>query len=818
MLKRISRIMTVIMLLFLPQLSLKAMEMEWDQKKSPQLNEKGIERTTYLKINKHLKLVVHILEANLGLDTNHKIISIEDKMEKVQCKLSVFSCPLISGKANKPLRDDLRTLLYKPWTDVYYGEYLSKKDFTLLKILRDAIVTQPALNDQNTIRLSLNAILAFKQPDNFRKNNVKYPDIFFRRSLDEINRLLKRCNVEANDTVQMTLTKTYMLHVINPQDKKNINLLEDELFLGKAKNAIDTYSKRRFKELFKKIKTTFSGMNPDVFSSQNQILHSLNAGDIVWLNGYEQNILQVKDILLPHLIEDLKTQLATILNRTDYLKYFTLYRDHPLLQNQHNSILNEAQNQGNINEVTLTDLFVELSQLKISLNSLGNGRDRGSTAFVQGWDIASNGSSIDWMGVPERVAKVKETIAVLQSKLLQELNAKKEICAEKIIAQMQLNQKEKEEKIKQELQKKEIWILAMDGGGVRGKIAAEILRDLIHQLKLKGHNKDLSNMFDIVAGTSVGGLIALAINLPDENGRAALDENYIATLLETEKASIIFPPKSGFNKILGQANSNAYDPMPLENLLLGNFGHTPLSDMRKSTTVIAHSKVTEKPVAFNSCVGSTNEMTIAGCARSTSAAPTYFPPNVQCFNGKIQEFVDGGMTENNPVYEALRDLDYLAGQNRDWKDTKINILSIGTGVYEESTPHGRAKTGVNGVAHTLLNGTMPKGISDAHEKTVLHLGGLMQSGAVVSYYRLNPELDIPIELDSASEENLAKLRTLVYESILSSPFYAQLIEHLRGERNIIKSQYVEIASKSADQREEFMKCPPYLSSMRRGNK
>lgn len=708
----------------------------------------------------------------------------------------------------------------------------------LLGILHDAIIEEPLYSDRNKALASLKRILSIapiKDRARIQKEKSGYKDLLLRQKLDEINKIFERCNMKQKDgiadlsafkdldqqeqnAIQMTLSKAYMMHMLKNEDWKKLTQLNNSILFSGYGVKFDTYAQRRLTQIFDELTEILKGIDQEATSIHNKILHCLNSGDLEYLQNHKENLHQVNAKSLSESIDDLKIQLSDILDRPDYLSYFALYRDRPLLQAQHNAILRNAQILTKGDTEGLVDLFTELSQLKVSLNSLGNARDRGMTGLTQGYDTFINAGAIDWMGVPGRVSDIKDTIAILQSQILQELEALKVISVDKLAIQMLQKYKEKAVTIKRELQKKEIWVLAMDGGGVRGKIAAEILRDLIHQLKKKGQNKGLSDTFDIVAGTSVGGLIALALNMEDEKGRPAMDEDYIATLLETEKASIIFPPKSGVNKTASQGNSNAYDPFPLESLLLANFGYKPLSDMRKSTTVMAHSTITERAVAFNSCLASTIEMTTAGCAQSTTAAPTYFPPNVQCYDERVQEYVDGGMTENNPVYEALLDFKYLMESDRDWGSTKINVLSIGTGSIEHNIPHGRAKTGVKGVAHTVLNGMMPKSIEDAHEKAVLSLGGFMQSGAVVSYYRLNPVLDVPIELDSASEENLAKLRTLTYESILSSPFYAQLVEHLTGERIPVESQYVEIRGKTTDRREEFTKIPPYLNSMERKRK
>lgn len=213
-----------------------------NMEETPDEGEQNIASRLYLAINPTLKGIVDILELKLGLDDEHKIVLIEektdetekadetkktDKTEKMQCKLAGMPSPLILGNANLPLRNDLRTLLYKPWTDPYYCNHLSDKDFIQLEILRDAIMGIPAFAGQNLAISSLNRILAFR-PQRELENSGGYPDIFLRHHLDQINRLLIRCGMteragvadlsplgldqEVQNSLQMTLSKIYMMH------------------------------------------------------------------------------------------------------------------------------------------------------------------------------------------------------------------------------------------------------------------------------------------------------------------------------------------------------------------------------------------------------------------------------------------------------------------------------------------------------------------------------------------------------------------------------------------------------------------------------
>nr|GEZ90639.1 patatin-like protein 2 [Tanacetum cinerariifolium] len=64
-----------------------------------------------------------------------------------------------------------------------------------------------------------------------------------------------------------------------------------------------------------------------------------------------------------------------------------------------------------------------------------------------------------------------------------------------------------------------ITILSIDGGGVRGIIPSVILEFLETELqKLDGEDARLADYFDVIAGTSTGGLVTSMLTTPDEEG------------------------------------------------------------------------------------------------------------------------------------------------------------------------------------------------------------------------------------------------------------------------------------------------------------
>src|SRR5437879_5485486 len=101
-------------------------------------------------------------------------------------------------------------------------------------------------------------------------------------------------------------------------------------------------------------------------------------------------------------------------------------------------------------------------------------------------------------------------------------------------------------------------VLSIDGGGIRGIIPAVILEALRAQL-----GRDLHEVFDLISGTSTGGIIALGIGTPATNG-APYRPAELLDLYRSEGPTI-FPKRAlmGARQFLGPK----YSPGPLENVL-----------------------------------------------------------------------------------------------------------------------------------------------------------------------------------------------------------------------------------------------------------
>jgi predicted acylesterase/phospholipase RssA len=209
-------------------------------------------------------------------------------------------------------------------------------------------------------------------------------------------------------------------------------------------------------------------------------------------------------------------------------------------------------------------------------------------------------------------------------------------------------------------------ILALSGGGVRGIFQAVYLAKLRQSL-----GSALHNHFDLVAGTSTGGLIGLAIALN-------IDPERIVDFYNAE-ASVIFRPR-----VLAQWRSGPrYDPKPLRAALQKLFSDKRLSDCRPPVLVTAASLDRFSYRIFSTLGGvgeSDGTLLAIDVALASAAAPTYFPPVNP--DGQHRSYVDGGLWANSPALAAV----LTVHQQRRIQFSSMRVLAVGNGDF----PHGVA--------------------------------------------------------------------------------------------------------------------------------
>ena len=214
-------------------------------------------------------------------------------------------------------------------------------------------------------------------------------------------------------------------------------------------------------------------------------------------------------------------------------------------------------------------------------------------------------------------------------------------------------------------------ILAIDGGGIKGVFAAGFLARIEELLGLRAVEH-----FDLVAGTSAGGMIALSLGLGQDT--AASLQRY------EEGAPRIFRSAGWFSQIRRMLTSK-YSTAPLRRELIGHFGDARIGNsltrlliptLDVSANRVHIYKTSHHPTLFHDISATAFEVVLAAVA-----APTYFPL-YRTRDGAAM--VDGSLWAHNPSLLAVIEAMSLL----DWPREEINVLSIGTPPEELSWGKG----------------------------------------------------------------------------------------------------------------------------------
>lgn len=307
-------------------------------------------------------------------------------------------------------------------------------------------------------------------------------------------------------------------------------------------------------------------------------------------------------------------------------------------------------------------------------------------------------------------------------------------------------------------------ILSIDGGGIRGIIPGQVLVALEGKLQELSKNPSLriADCFDMIAGTSTGGILTCLYLCPDGNTGRPKFSATDAVDLYLEYGDNIFDV-SLFRRIssLDGLTEEKYSAAPLENILHDYFGDLALSQLLKPCLVTAYDITRRAAKFFNSQdvrdEGPARDFYVRDVARATSAAPTYFEPaNIVAFDRKVYPLADGGVFANNPTMCACVE---AFGYNAKLTVPDLKVLSLGTGSSDQSYHYSEVKNwGKVQWAIPVLDILM----SGAAETVDYQMQALFTAaGCASQYLRLQANLadfpDVDSAMDNASEENMSAL-------------------------------------------------------------
>ncbi|MFN4361259.1 MAG: CBASS cGAMP-activated phospholipase [Hylemonella sp.] len=217
--------------------------------------------------------------------------------------------------------------------------------------------------------------------------------------------------------------------------------------------------------------------------------------------------------------------------------------------------------------------------------------------------------------------------------------------------------------------------LALSGGGFRGLYTAKVIADLEQSMG----GAPFATRFDLIAGTSIGGILALALALEIPAAR-------IVKLFQ-EHGGEIFAKRFSMGGLL----RSPYSTDRLRELLQQDdlFGNHLLGACKHPVIVPAINYTTGQAVVFKTAHHSTLRrdylMPLVDVALATSAAPSYFPRHLY----DHKQYVDGGLFANAPGMLALHE----ATEFLDAEIGNVHLLSIGTMSSSYTVDPRRAPTG-----------------------------------------------------------------------------------------------------------------------------
>ncbi|XP_073010795.1 patatin-like protein 2 isoform X2 [Typha latifolia] len=275
---------------------------------------------------------------------------------------------------------------------------------------------------------------------------------------------------------------------------------------------------------------------------------------------------------------------------------------------------------------------------------------------------------------------------------------------------------------------KMVTVLSIDGGGIRGLIPATILAFLEKKLQeIDGEDARIADYFDVIAGTSTGGLVTAMLTAPDDNNRPLFHANGIKEFYR-EHGPKIFPQRNCglLNKplnLVAAVTGPKYNGKYLHSIIQSLLKDTKLSRTLTNVVIPTFDVKSLQPIIFSTFEAKDvlpKDALLSDICISTSAAPTYLPAHYfKTEDDKSEDhfryfnLIDGGLAANNPTLlamsqvtkEVLRDNPkFLRIEPNDYG--KFLVISLGTGSAKQAGQYSSQYAAKWGVLGWLYNNGM----------------------------------------------------------------------------------------------------------------
>jgi len=301
-------------------------------------------------------------------------------------------------------------------------------------------------------------------------------------------------------------------------------------------------------------------------------------------------------------------------------------------------------------------------------------------------------------------------------------------------------------------------ILTLDGGGIRGIITLILLVDIERRT-----GKQIWELFDLISGTSTGGIIALALTVKGPDGRARY------TAAQVLKLYLQMGPVLFRKHILDEIRpytfgGSKYPDSNIDPVLIEFFGEATLGESLTKVMIPTCDRGEKQMRFYKSWTEKDRNVKVRLIARGTSAAPLYFQPTriPQENNGKSVT-MDGGMGANNPSDCALVEAFRLMRERGE--RYPILVVSLGCGSYLadvtlQEVRSWRIWNWAQDIPNIFI--TMQGDMVDYRmQELVAAYNELVPCPAIgKNYYRQQAPLPFGIALDDATEESMQDLVTI----------------------------------------------------------
>lgn len=328
-----------------------------------------------------------------------------------------------------------------------------------------------------------------------------------------------------------------------------------------------------------------------------------------------------------------------------------------------------------------------------------------------------------------------------------------------------------------------ITILSIDGGGIRGIIPGTILGFLESQLQeLDGEDARLADYFDVIAGTSTGGLVTAMLTCPNEKNRPLFAAEDIKDFYLTNCPNIFPQPGcplfSRATKVIKALSGPKYDGKFLHKVVRDRLGETRLHQTLTNVVIPTFDVMHLQPAIFSSYQVKkkpTLDALLSDICIATSAAPTYLPAHyfkIQTDNGDVREYnlIDGGVAANNPTLVAMGEVskEIIKG-NPDFFPTKpmdygkFLVISLGTGSRKDEKRYNAKQSAKWGILGWLTSGGSTPLVDvftqASGDMVDLHLSVVFEALHSDKYLRIQDDglIGDVSSVDIATENNLNEL-------------------------------------------------------------